>query len=161
MKAIKMRIQKHSRPLVILLATAVVIITTMVVANATQVITTPNAASISYSLAAGGNSAAITPAINKPVLVMGCETSMGDIGISHVSLLHSSIGGGAFIAWSGVESFNGATPATTGGGSPTAGDHIVFIDATHLVSIQVNSADTIRVHNGDAVTRAGNVTLIW
>jgi hypothetical protein len=64
MKAITMRIQKFSRPGVILLATVVVIITSMVVANATQTITTPNAASISYSLAAGGNSAAITPATN-------------------------------------------------------------------------------------------------
>jgi hypothetical protein len=156
-----MRIQKSSRPLAILLVTVVAIITSIVVANATQTITTPNAMTISYSLAAGTNSAAITPAINKPVLVMGCETSMGDIGISHVSLLHSSVGGGAFIAWSGVESFNGATPATIGGSSNTAGDRIVWIDATHLVGIQVNSADTIRVHNGDVVTRAGNVTLIW
>src|ERR1700745_3699058 len=89
MKAIKMRIQKHSRPLVILLAAVVVIITSMVVANATQTITTPNAASISYSLAASANSGAITPATNKPVLLMGCTTTLGQAkGVGQVSLLH-------------------------------------------------------------------------
>jgi hypothetical protein len=69
MKAIKMRIQKSSRPGVILLATVVAIITSMVVANATQTITAPNAVFISYSLAAGANSAAITPATNRWVLL--------------------------------------------------------------------------------------------
>jgi hypothetical protein len=46
------------------MATVVAIVTSMVVANATQTITTPNAAFVSYSLAAGANSAAITPVLN-------------------------------------------------------------------------------------------------
>src|SRR5213080_2889827 len=75
MKAITMRIQKFSRPGVILMATVVVIITSMVVANATQTITAPNAAFISYSLAFGANSAPITPATNRSVLVIGCCTT--------------------------------------------------------------------------------------
>ncbi len=70
MKAIRMRIEKFSRPGVILLATVVAIITSMVVANATQTITTPNAAFVSYSLAAGADSAEITPATSQSVLVM-------------------------------------------------------------------------------------------
>ena len=49
----------------------------------------------------------------------------------------------------------------TSGGRSTAGHHIVYIDVNHLVDIQVNSADTIRVHNGSPLTEAGNVTLIW
>jgi uncharacterized membrane protein len=53
MKALKMQLQKSSRWLVIVLATVVLILTTMVVANATQTITTPNAAFISYNLASG------------------------------------------------------------------------------------------------------------
>jgi hypothetical protein len=44
MKAITMRMPKFSQPGVILIATAVVIITSIVAANATQTITTPNAA---------------------------------------------------------------------------------------------------------------------
>src|SRR5438034_10696473 len=109
MKAIRMRIQKFSRPGVILLATVVVIITSIVVANATQTITTPNAAFISYSLAAGANSAPITPATSRSVLVMGCcTTSGGDQGVGQVSLLQITGGNGAFLEWVGLESYPGA-----------------------------------------------------
>src|SRR5437763_12163767 len=84
MKAIKMRIQKFSRPGVILMATVVAIITSMVAANATQTITTPNAAFISYSLVGGANSAPITPATSRSVLVGGCCTTAGDLGVGQV-----------------------------------------------------------------------------
>jgi hypothetical protein len=155
MKAIRMRIQKSSRPGVILLATAVVIITSMVVANATQTITTPNAASISYSLAVGASSAAITPATNKPVLVMGCCTTAGNAGVGQVSLLHIPSNA---IEWVGLESYNGA--AITQGISAVPA-HVVFIDLFQHVDIRVNTADTIIIHNGATAARAGNVTLIW
>jgi hypothetical protein len=156
MKAIRMRIQKFSRPGVILLATVVVIITSIVVANATQTITTPNAAKITFSLAAGANSAAITPATNTSVLVMGCCTTIGREGVGQVSLLHLP---STFIEWVGLESF--ANAAITSGFDGTAGTHIVSIDSNTSLDIQVNSADTIRVHNGDSITLTGNVTLIW
>ena len=157
MKAITMRIQKFSRPGVILLATVVAIITSMVVANATQTITTPNAAFISYSLAAGANSAPITPVTNKSVLVMGCCTTSGIPGVGQVSLFHIPSGG---MVWVGLQSY----PATaiTSGTSSTAGHVIVSIDSNFLVFIEVNSADTIRVHNASVgTTLAGNVTLVW
>src|SRR5438477_8742796 len=114
MKAITMRFQKFSRPGVILLATVVAILTTMVVANATQTITTPNAAFITYNLAAGANSAVITPSTNKSVLVMGCCTT-GSPGVGQVSLLHIP---GFAIEWVGLES-NSA--AATAGASSTPG----------------------------------------
>ena len=73
-------------------------------------------------------------------------------------MLHSSLG---FIEWAGLESYNGVV-ATTGGTTGAAGIHIVFIDGFHTVDIRTGtSANTIVVHNGDAGTRAGNVTLIW
>jgi len=157
MKAIKLRIQKFSRPLVILLASAVVIITSMVVANATQTITTPNAASISYNLASGATSAAITPAASKPVLVMGCCATEG--GVGHVSLLRLP---GTLIEWVGLEGFSGpSTTTTTAGGTKMPGTHIVWINFDHDVDIQVASADTIHIHNAHSATLAGNVTLIW
>jgi hypothetical protein len=146
--------QKFSRPGVILMATVVVIITSMVVANATQTIITPNAAFISYNLGIGLNSAAITPASNKSVLVMGCCTTGG--GVGQVSLLHRSTGG---IMWVGLESYGLA--AITQGYSAIPGTHIVYIDIGHHVDIQVVSADTILIHNGGSGTRTGNVTLIW
>jgi hypothetical protein len=156
MKAIKMRIQKFSRPGVILLATVVAIITSIVVANATQTITTPNAAFISYSLAAGGTSAPITPVTNRAVLVMGCDNTF--TGVGQVSLQHIPSTG---ILWVGLESPSVSPSTITSGFNATAGHHIVYIDSGHVVDIQVNTADTIRVHNGAGTTRAGNVTLIW
>ena len=101
-----MRIQKFSRPGVILMATVVAIITSVVVANATQTFATPNSAFISYSLAAGANSAPITPATNRSVLVMGCSTTVGSgIGVGQVSLLHIP---SYAIQWVGLESYNGS-----------------------------------------------------
>src|SRR5438874_143672 len=111
MKAIRMRIQKFSRPGVILLATVVAIITSMVAANATQTITAPNAAFISYNLATNANSAPITPASNRSVLVMGCCTTGGNTGVGQVSLLRLPSN---LMAWVGLESYNGGAVATTG-----------------------------------------------
>jgi hypothetical protein len=157
MKAIKMRIQKHSRPLVILLATVVAILTTIVVANATQTITTPNAVFITYSLAASTVSAPITPATNRSVSVMGCCTTIpNDQGVGQVSLLHLPGGG---MVWAGLESWSPV--AITSGGSATPGAHIVYLNFPHNLDIQVASADTIQIHNGSTATKAGNVTLIW
>src|SRR2546423_6419774 len=122
MKAITMRIQKFSRPAVILMATVVVIITSIVVAKATQTITTPNAAFISYNLAMNTDSAPITPTGTRSVLVMGCCTTTSNQSICHVSLLHIPSGG---ISWLGLEAGgSGLTPGFT----TTAGHHIVFID---------------------------------
>ena len=138
------------------MATVVVIITSMVVANATQTITTPNAAFITYNLAAFTNSAAITPATSKSVLVMGCCTTLGDRGVGQVSLLHIP---SSFIEWVGLESTAGA--AITQGFSGSAGTHIVYIDFFHQVDIRVASADTILVHNAYGGPLAGNVTVVW
>src|SRR5438552_1912167 len=112
MKAIRMRIQKFSRPGVILLATVVVIVTTMVVANATQSLTTPNAAFISYNLATNTDSAAITPAASRSVLVMGCCTTSPAQSVGQVSLFHIPSSG---MVWVGLESPFGA--AITSGSS--------------------------------------------
>src|SRR5260370_9745638 len=89
MKTTTIRIQKFSRPGVILLATVVAIITSVVVGNATQKITTPNAAFISYSLAAGANSAAITSVTGRFENERRCpnpyarEQSVGARGFRH------------------------------------------------------------------------------
>ena len=138
------------------MATVVVIITSIVVANATQTITTPNAAFILFSLAPGANSAPITPATNRSVLVMGCTTGT-DQGVGHVSLLHIP---SAAMVWVGLESQ--ASAVITSGFNGTPGTHIVWIDRLRFVDIQVASADTIKIHNASgSQTYAGNVTLIW
>ena len=139
------------------MATVVVIITSMVVANAVQAITTPNAALVTYSLAAGANSAPITPATSRSVLVMGCcttSTTLLNPGVGQVNLLHIP----SIFYWVSLES--GGSGITNGFGNG-AGAHIVYIDVNHTVEIQVASANTILIHNGASSTRAGNVTLIW
>jgi hypothetical protein len=139
-------------------AAVVAVLTCVTVANATQTITTPNAVNIAYNLM-GGNSAAITPASNRAVLVMGCQTS-GAQSVGQVSLLHIT-SPSHFITWVGLESFNGSGTGFTSGSSSTAGTHIVYIEHNHTVEIQVASANTIRVHSFAGGTIAGNVTLIW
>jgi hypothetical protein len=163
MKAIRMRIQKSSRPGVILLPIVLAIITSIVVANATQTITTPNAVKITYNLAAGASSATITPATSTSVLVMGCCTTsagLGGVGVGQVTLLHIP---SAFIEWTGLESpTSGSGGATiTSGSATSAGHHIVYIEILHQMDIQTASKDTILIHNGSGSTLAGNVTLIW
>ena len=155
-----MRIQKFSRPGVILLATVVVIITSICVVNAAQTIVTPNAAFFSYNLAAGAYGAAITPTTNKSVLVTGCCTTTPFQGVGHVSLLHSP---STLVAWTGVESHSGVPTTVTSGANSTPGTHIVFIDAGHVVDVQIGATvDAIRVHNSHpSLTLAANVTLIW
>jgi hypothetical protein len=148
-----MRTEKSSRWAAILLATIVAIITSAVVANATQTITTPNAVKITYNLAAGADSAAITPATNTSVLVMGCSTSGGTQAVGQVSLVRTSVG---TIVWVGLESYPSAT--ITQGASI---GHMVYIDFFHKVDIQTISGESIRVHNASNGVQAGNVTLIW
>ena len=156
-----MRTEKSSRWAAMLLAGIVAIITSAVVANATQTITTPNAMKITYNLAPGANSAAITPASNTSVLVMGCCTTIGLRAVGHVSLVHNTPS--TLMVWTGVESHSGMPTTFASGTSDAPGAHIVFIDAGHFVDVQIGTTvDTIRVHNGHAsLTLAGNVTLIW
>jgi hypothetical protein len=151
-----MRSRDLGRAAGLLSAVLVALLTTAVVTHATQVITVPNAASVSYSLAAGANSAAITPAANTPVFVMGCQLALGFRGVSQVTLLHIP---GNFLEWVGLESTAGA--AITQGFSATAGTHILFLDFSHQVDIRVSSADTFVVHNGSSGARNGVLKLIW
>jgi hypothetical protein len=139
-----------------LLAVVIATVTFAVIAQATQTITTPNAAFVSYNLAAGANSAAVFPAANQAVLVMGTCTTLNFRGVGHVTMLRIP---GSFLEWVGLESHAGA--AITQGFSGVAGVHIVYLDFAHQVDIEVNTPDSFRIHNGSAAVRTGNVTLIW
>jgi hypothetical protein len=140
----------------LILAALVATLTVAVAVQTTQVITTPNATFISYNLAAGANSGAITPAENQAVLVMGVQTTFGYRGVGNVTMLHVP---SSFLEWVGLESPSKAT--ITSGFSGSAGTHIVYLDYSQEVDIQVNSTDTFRIHNGSTAQRTGNVTMIW
>src|SRR5215471_4324536 len=129
MKTIILRTEKSSRWAAMVLAAIVAIVTSAVVANATQTITTPNAAFISYNLNPGADTSPITPATNRSVLVMGCCTYVSDESVGQVTLLHTPSRG---MFWFGLEEQSPAT-ITLGGPNSTAGTHIVFIDASHFV----------------------------
>jgi hypothetical protein len=140
----------------LMLAALVSTLTIAVAVQTTQVITTPNAAFISYNLAPGGITGPITPVANQAVAVVGVQTTLGYRGVGQVTLLRIP---GSFLEWVGLES---PTPAAiTSGFSGTPGTHIVYLDFSHQVDIEVNTTDTFRIHNGCTGQRTGNVSLIW
>lgn len=145
-----------SRISTLLLAAIVAVVALSISMHATQSITTPNAAKVTYNLAAGASSAAINPVESVPVLVMGVQNNLGYRGVGQVSLLHVP---SSFLEWTGVES--PAAAAITSGFSGTAGTHILYIDYSHLVDIQVASTDTFIIHNANSIAMSGVVTLIW
>jgi hypothetical protein len=138
------------------LAVVVVVLTAAVVVSAVQVVSTPNAAFTTYSLAAGATSAAITPVANQSVLVMGTQTAVGYRGVGQVALLRVP---SSFLEWTGIESPSNA--ALTSGYSGVAGTHILYLDYTHVVQIEVHTTDTFVIHNGNSIPMTGNVTMIW
>jgi hypothetical protein len=148
--------KRLSRVGTLLLTGLVGVLTLTVALHAAQTISMPNAAGVKYSLAAGATSAAFTPAENTPVLVMGVQNSLGYRGVGQVALLHVP---SSFLEWTGIES--PASAAITSGFSGTAGTHIVYLDYSHLVDIEVASTDTFVIHNANTITMNGVVTLIW
>jgi len=118
----------------------------------------PNKVVIPFTVAAGANTAPIALPANRPVFVMGV-TFIGSYGVGQVTLLRAP---GVFLKWTGLESWAPfANSSITSGESSATGDHIVYLDNVREVDIEVNSADTIRVHNDSSQPRTGNVTLIW
>jgi len=140
----------------LLLTVAVAILTLTIVVQAAQTITTPNAATVAYNLAAGGATGAIGVPGNVPVLTMCVCTTAGVRGVGHASLLSIP---GSFLEWVGLESTAGA--AITQGFSGALGTHILFCDFVHQVDVEVNNSVSIRVHNTSGAARAGRVTLMW
>lgn len=138
------------------LAFAVAVLTLAVVGKAAQTVTVPNAVNITYNLAAGANSGLITPVSNQAILMIGSQTSLGYRGVGMATLLHVPA---SFLEWTGVESPYNAV--ITSGFSGTAGTHILYLDFSHLVDVQVAGTDTILIHNANTIAQTGNLELIW
>jgi hypothetical protein len=145
-----------SRFSTLLLAGGVAVVAMNIGLHATQTITTPNASKVAYNLAAGASSSPITPAESVPVLVMGVQNNLGYRGVGQVAMLHVP---SSFLEWTGVES--PAAAAITSGFSGTAGTHILYIDYSHLVDLEVAGTDTFLIHNANTISMAGVVTLVW
>lgn len=151
-----LQLKKLARPASLLLALGVAMLTVGTVAHATQTIITPNCTTIPYSLSSGANYVGFTPASNQAVLVMGVQTASGYRGVGQVTMLHVP---GQFLEWVGLES---PTPsAITSGYSGTTGTHILYLDYSHTVDLQVSTADTFRIHNANPGLMTGSITMIW
>lgn len=135
---------------------AVIVVTGHVVARAAVTFTTPNSATVNYALVSGATSAAITPATNQPVILIGANTGSTNFSISTVTLVHIP---STMIRWVGLE----ANPSSTvvHGGSATPGTHVVYLDFSHTVDVEVFSADQFVIHNGSTTSNSGTIKLIW
>jgi len=138
------------------LAFVVAVLTLAVVGKAAQTVTVPNAVNITYNLAAGANSGVITPVSNQAILMIGSQTALGYRGVGMATLLHVPA---SFMEWTGVESPSNAV--ITSGFSGVAGTHILYLDFSHLVDVQVASPDTILIHNANSINMTGNLEFIW
>jgi hypothetical protein len=111
---------------------------------------------IKYSLASGANSKAFTVPAYLPVALLGTCVTSGARSVGQVSLQRVP---NTFLVWVGLESTAGAT--ITQGFSSIVGTHIVYLDSVHTLDIQVNDANSFRIHNGNAFPMAGLVTLSY
>ena len=64
-----------------------------------------------------------------------------------------------YIGWVGLDSRSPA--AIVSGLDSTPGIPIVYIDNQHKVVVEINSADSIRLHNTAAAPQSGSITLMW
>lgn len=154
--------KRFNRPAALLVAALMATLTLVIVAHATQTITTPNAMYIPYTLAAGTSSGAITPQTFQPVLVMGVDNTVGQRGVSQVTLLRSP-SSPALLEWIGLDPEPGppATSAPIYGDGSTAGTHIVFLTNTHSVDLKVNNASSFVIHNAGSTSATGDVVMFW
>jgi hypothetical protein len=111
---------------------------------------------VPYNLAAGANSAPVVIPASVPVHVMGVTNTFNFRGVGFAVVLRVP---NQFLEWTGLDST--AASAITQGFSATPGTKIVALDFDHDVAVQVNNANTIRIHNGASAPRAGNVTITW
>jgi hypothetical protein len=111
---------------------------------------------IKFDLAAGASSDAMSLPAGQAVQVMGVTTTLGDRSVGQATVLRIA---GSFLEWTGLES--PAAAAITSGFSSVQGTHIVYINFSHVVDIEVNDPDTFRVHNGSSMEETGTVTVIW
>src|SRR5205814_8442329 len=93
MKATRMTIQQFSPPAVILMATVVAIITSIVVANATQTIQTPNAGSEERRVGKESNCGLTPLDIKQTEQDICCCTNYHSVSVGPVMLIHLPGGG--------------------------------------------------------------------
>src|SRR5262245_39923558 len=102
-------VPKFKRPVALIIVAVIALVTVAIVANATQTLRVPNAARVSYNLAAGVNSAAIVPSPGVGVHLIGVCTTVGNRGVAHASVLVPSAAPQS-VYWNGLDSFHTGAP---------------------------------------------------
>jgi len=132
----------------------VIAVLSEVVGKAAVTISTPNSYTVNYVLAAGATSAAITAPTNQPVLIIGSNIGTTDFAVSNVTLVHIPA---LMMRWVGIE----PTGVVVHNGSAALGTHIVWLDQSSKVSLEVLSADQFVINNASTTSQSGSVKLIW
>ena len=126
-----------------------------IVGKAAVAITTPNSTVVNYTLAAGATSSPITPATNQPVIIIGSNITTTDFAVSTVTMVHIP---SIMMRWVGMEAGSGTVVHN---GSATLGTHIIWLDQSNKVSLEVFSSDQFVINNASTATQSGTVKLIW
>jgi multisubunit Na+/H+ antiporter MnhB subunit len=157
-----LRISSFVRPAKFILAVIVGALTLAVVGHATQTIVTSNSAVYTYTLNPGQTGENISPPADTPVWITADQTGTvcgcDDVGSSFMTLVNSSVD--RELVWNGFESNKGGL---TAGFNPTLGTHIMYIDFSHLVDLEVNNGTSFHVTNSSSngATANGSVTMDW
>jgi hypothetical protein len=162
------RREKISRAAGLFLAALIGIVTVGLVAHAAQLITTPNAMQIPYSLAVGSPSVPIALPVNQPVLVMGSDSDFannGNGGVGQAVIMRST--GDNTLRSIGFDFGADAFVEQKLYGTASSG-FIFALDQTRLVWVESNGKN-IFVSNGDdqssgpgqPIGHTGVVTMIW
>jgi hypothetical protein len=112
---------------------------------------------VSYNLAAKKSSDPILiPATNTPVSLTGVQTQVGFRGVGQATILR--VAPASFLEWVGMDI---ATGAISTGFSATPKTHIIWLDFSSSVDVEVANATSIRIHNSSSGPAKGTITMIW
>jgi hypothetical protein len=119
---------------------------------------------ITFSLAAGASTAPIILPVNRPVEIIATDTTGGSRGISQVTIFGTA--SAVALWWNGLDAPTSPSggASISSGSSDTPGTHIVFLDFSHTVDLEVNNGISIIVHSTGATPQnpqAGFVTLMF
>jgi hypothetical protein len=116
----------------------------------------------SYSLTPGTCTAPIAvPVNNKPIFIMGSQTTFEEEGGGHVSFVRTN-GPSPLLTWAGIDYHAGEERAYSAG--HTAGVHIMWLDYGGFVDLQTAASDRLQVCSAgnNPLSRAvGYLTFMW
>jgi hypothetical protein len=124
--------------------------------RAMAVTVTSSAISYTYNLAAGQSTKLQDVPQDRPVFLMGYCDTLGFRGVGQVVIECEP---NSFLQWVGLNSNDSGT--ITQGFSGTAGTHIVQIDFSGDVNINVADANDFEITNTSGGERSGSIVMLY